>query len=414
MLKNLKLGLLIASLAFSSFAFGQNPDQWLGQNLDEVNTITTAVPFLMISPDSRGGGMGDAGVAASPDENSMHYNPAKFAFIEQDMGVAISYTPWLRNLIDDINLLYLTGYYRIKKNQVVSGSLRYFSLGNIVFTNYQGSITGNFNPNEFAFDVGYSRLLSRNLSGSIALRYIYSNLTGGQYVGSSESHAGQAVASDISIYYQNKVEVFKKDATLAFGVNASNIGSKISYTENAEKDFIPANLKMGVCLTTEIDDHNSFAIMVDVNKLLVPSPPMYATDSATNVSYIVAGKSPDVATATGIFQSFYDAPGVIRNGERQVWREELREFNISVGAEYWYEKQFALRAGYFHEHATKGNRKYFTVGVGLKLNVFGLDFSYLVPVSQRNPLENTLRFTLNFDFEGFSQQSNVSKSKVSN
>ncbi|MEA3443532.1 MAG: type IX secretion system outer membrane channel protein PorV [Bacteroidota bacterium] len=412
MLRNLKLGLLIASFGISFVAFGQiGTGELLGQDLDEVNTITTAVPFLMISPDSRGGGMGDAGVAASPDENSMHYNPAKFAFIEQDMGVAISYTPWLRNLIDDINLLYLTGYYRIRKNQVVAGSLRYFSLGNITFTDIYGSVTGNFNPNEFAFDVAYSRLLSRNLSGSIALRYIYSNLTGGQYVGSTESHAGQAVSSDISVYYQNRVEVFKKDATFAFGVNASNIGSKISYTENADKDFIPANLKMGVCLTTEIDEYNSFAFMVDVNKLLVPSPPMY--DDTLTQGIIIAGKDPNVAVATGIFQSFYDAPGVIRNGERRIWQEELREFNISVGAEYWYAKQFALRAGYFHEHATKGNRKYFTVGMGLKLNVFGLDFSYLVPVSQRNPLENTLRFTLNFDFEGFSQQSNVSKSKVS-
>jgi hypothetical protein len=408
MLKNLKSGLLLLSfvLFIGSIGYAQNVDEWLGQDLDEkVNTITTAVPFLMIAPDSRGGGMGDAGVAASPDENSMHYNPAKYAFIEKDMGVAISYTPWLRNLIDDINLLYLTGYYRIRKNQVMAASLRYFSLGNITFTDLYGSITGNFNPNEFAFDLAYSRLLSRNLSGSIALRYIYSNLTGGQYIqGTTESHPGHAVGSDISIYYQNKLEVFKKDATFAFGANASNLGSKISYTENADKDFIPANLKMGVCLTTEIDEYNSFAVMFDVNKLLVPTPPHYK-DTTPGLDIILAGKDPNVAVATGVFQSFYDAPG--------GFKEEVKEINLSFGAEYWYAKQFALRAGYFHEADTKGNRKFFTVGMGLKLNVFGLDFSYLVPVSQRNPLENTLRFTLNFDFEGFSEQSNVSKSKVS-
>ncbi|MCF8370133.1 MAG: type IX secretion system outer membrane channel protein PorV [Bacteroidales bacterium] len=401
MLRNLKVGLLIIGLGISFNLIGQNQQTSYGKYEEQVNTITTAVPFLMIAPDSRGGGMGDAGVAASPDENSMHYNPAKYAFIDQDMGVAISYTPWLRNLIDDINLLYLTGYKRIRKNQVVSGSLRYFSLGSITFTDINGSTIGNFNPNEFAVDVAYSRLLSRNLSGSIALRYIYSNLTGGQYVQGVQSHPGHAVSSDISIYYQNKLEVFKKDATFAFGANASNLGSKISYTENADKDFIPANLKLGVCLTTEIDEYNSLAVMFDVNKLLVPTQPQYIQGTDT----IIAGKNPDVATATGIFQSFYDAPG--------GYKEEIKEINLSFGAEYWYAKQFALRAGYFHEANTKGNRKFFTVGMGLKLNVFGLDFSYLVPVSQRNPLENTLRFTLNFDFAGFSQQSNVSKSKVS-
>ena len=405
MLRNLKLGLLIACLGVSIVSFGQNPDEWLGQDLsDKVNTITTGVPFLMISPDSRGGALGDAGVAASPDENSMHYNPAKFAFIDQDMGMAISYTPWLRNLIDDINLLYLTGYYRIAKNQVVAGSIRYFALGDITFTDYQGSITGNFKPNEFAIDVAYSRLLSRKLSGSVALRYIHSNLTGGQYVGNTESHAGNAASADISVYYQTKMEVFEKDATFAWGMNASNLGTKISYTENAEKDFLPANLRTGVCLTTEIDEYNSLAIMFDVQKLLVPTPPQYDPDDATNTT-ILNGYDPDVSVASGIFQSFYDAPG--------GYKEELKEINYSVGAEYWYAKQFALRGGYFHEADTKGNRKYFTVGMGLKLNVFGLDFSYLVPVSQRNPLENTLRFTLNFDFEGFSQQNNISKSKVS-
>jgi len=409
----LLLSLLLVSLVnYSQISTGQ----LIGQDLDEVNTITTAVPFLLIAPESRGSAMGDVGVATSPDVNSLHYNPSKLAFVEEDMGVSFSYSPWLSQLIDDINLLYVTGYYRIRKDQVVAGSLRYFSLGNITFTDFVGNVTGNYNPNEFAFNLAYARLLSRKISGSIALRYIYSNLTGGQFVQGTESHAGQAVSSDVSVYYQDGIEFFSKSAVLGIGANISNIGSKISYTQNAEKDFIPANLKIGACLTTEIDEYNSFAFAFDVNKLLVPSPPVYvddvnALDDEGN-PMIEYGMDPNVATVTGMFHSFYDAPGVIRDGQREPWREEFREINYSVGVEYWYAKQFALRAGYFFEHPTKGNREFFTVGIGLKLNVFGLDFSYLVPTTQRHPLENTLRFTLKFDFEGFANQNNNAKSKV--
>ena len=385
---------------------------------DVVNTITTAVPFLLIAPESRGGGMGDAGAATTPDVNSIHYNPAKLAFIDEEMGFSFSYTPWLRELIDDISLLHVTGFYKFNKNQVLAGSLRYFSLGNITFTDVIGNVTGDYNPNEFAFDVAYARLLSKNISGSIALRYIYSNLTGGQYVGGSESNAGIAVSSDISVYYRDDVELYGKDGVFALGANISNIGSKISYTENAEKDFIPANLKIGTSYFTQIDEYNSIEFAFDVNKLLVPSPPVYLQDENGPVvdddgnQLIEFGMDPEVAVVSGIFQSFYDAPGVLNDGERQVWREEMREINYSIGVEYWYAKQFALRAGYFFEHPTKGNREFFTVGVGLKLNVFGLDFAYLVPTTQRHPLENTLRFSLKFDFEGFSQQSS-SRSKVS-
>ena len=420
MLKKLKNSLLLLSLLMLSFInYGQNEhttDELLGQT---VNTITTAVPFLLIAPESRGGAMGDVGAATSPDVNSLHYNPAKMAFIKDDMGFSFSYTPWLRALIDDISLLYVTGYYRINKNQTLAGSLRYFSLGDITFTDVVGNVTGNFNPNEFAFDVAYARLLSRKLSGSIALRYIYSNLTGGQYVQGTESHAGHAVSSDVSVYYQDGIDLFQKSAVLGIGANISNIGSKISYTENAEKDFIPANLKIGACVTTEIDDYNSIAFAFDVNKLLVPSPPDYLVDENGPVvdeegnQVIEYGMDPNVAVVTGMFHSFYDAPGVIINGQREVWREEFREINYSLGVEYWYAKQFALRAGYFFEHPTKGNREFFTVGLGLKLNVFSLDFAYLVPTQQRHPLENTLRFTLKFDFEAFSNQNNNSKSKAS-
>jgi hypothetical protein len=357
----------------------------------EVNTITTAVPFLMIAPDSRGGGMGDAGVATSPDACSMHYNPSKYAFTEKDMGISISYTPWLRKLIDDINLAYLAGYLKFRRNQVLSASFRYFSLGNITFTDKDGFTIGQYNPNEFAVDLAYSRLLSRKLSGGIALRFIYSNLTGGQLVENLESHPGTAASSDISVYYQDNFVISKRDARLGIGANISNIGSKISYTANADKDFIPCNLKVGACLTLHIDDYNSIAFTTDLNKLLVPTNPIYKNDSV-----IEKGMDPKVSVITGVFQSFYDAPG--------GFKEEMHEITYSAGIEYWYSKQFALRTGYFHEHATKGNRKFFTFGIGLKLNVFGLDFSYLVPTHQRNPLENTLRFTLNFDMDSFSSQ----------
>ena len=418
-----RLKFLVFLLSFSSvggFIYGQGTNTGLlGQDLDKVNTITTAVPFLLIAPESRGGGLGDAGAATTPDVNSIHYNPAKLAFIKEDMGVSFSYTPWLRALIDDISLLYATGYYKFQKNQVVAASLRYFSLGNITFTDVTGNVTGNFNPNEFAFDVAYARLLSKKLSGSIALRYIYSNLTGSQYVQGTESHPGHAVSADMSVYYKDDVELFGKDGIFALGANISNIGSKISYTSNAEKDFIPANLKLGTSIFTKIDEYNTIEFVFDINKLLVPSPPEYLNDSTGPVldnegnQVIAFGMDPNVAPVTGIFQSFYDAPGVLRDGQRQVWREELREINYSVGVEYWYAQQFALRAGYFFEHPTKGHREFFTVGVGLKLNVFGLDFAYLVPTTQRHPLENTLRFTLKFDFEGFNQQNAASKSKVS-
>jgi hypothetical protein len=410
MIKYLKFIVLVLILTFGKSSYSQITT---GELTGQVNTITSAVPFLLIAPDSRGGGFGDAGVATTPDVFSQHYNPAKFAFINGDVGGGISYTPWLRALINDINLSYLAGYYKIGKTQVLSSSLRYFSLGNIVFTDIVGNTTGQFNPNEWAFDFAYSRLLSRKLSGSIALRYIYSNLTGGQSVQGTESHPGHAVAGDVSFYYQDPITFFEKDALLAFGVNFSNLGSKISYTENAQKDFIPANFKFGGALTIDIDDYNSIMFCADINKLLVPTPAIYDTDSITGEEVILYGKDDNISTATAIFQSWYDAPGaVMSDGTRSVFREELNELTYSLGMEYWYSKQFALRLGYFYEAPTKGNREFFTVGLGLKLNVFGLDFSYLVPTQQRNPLENTLRFSLTFDVEALASQSKDSMSKT--
>ncbi len=393
---NNKKSFLSAALVFIAFAAanGQNitKDQLLGQ----VNTITTAVPFLQISPDARAGGMGDFGVASTPDMNSIHWNASKLAFIEKSGGFSVSYTPWLRALVNDINLAYLSGYKKLKNDQTIAGSLRYFSLGNIDFTDENAVRYATFNPNEWALDFAYARKLGENLSGGLALRYIYSNLTGGVAIqnGTISTHAGTSVAADVSVYYQKEIEVSKKKSLLAFGTNISNIGSKVSYSDNSQrKDFIPTNFRLGSNLKMELDQYNSFAFGIDINKLLVPTPPVYQTDSVTGQKTIAYGKDPtNVSPASALFSSWSDAPG--------GFKEEIKEFTYSIGTEYWYDKQFAIRAGYFHEASTKGNRKFFTIGAGLRYNVFGLDFAYLIPTTQRNPLENTLRFTLLFDFDG--------------
>lgn len=354
-----------------------------------ANVISTGVPFLTIAPDSRAGAMGDAGVATTPDVNSQHWNPAKYAFIESEMGVALSYTPWLRNLVDDINLAYLAGYKRLDDQQTLSASLRYFTLGDITFMSDEGVEMGQQNPNEFAVDFAYTRLLGEKFSGAVAIRYIRSDLTGGQLINNVESHAGNTFSTDVAFYYQNEMRVNRKRSHIAAGLNISNIGGKISYTDGETKDFIPANMKLGVSYTTEMDKYNTITFALDANKLLVPTP-----DTA-NVD-IFEGTGSNKSVVGGIFSSFTDAPGGMS--------EELKEVNLSLGAEYWYNKQFALRAGYFYEDVSKGNRKFFTAGAGLKMNVFALDFSYLLPVAQNNPLANTLRFTLSFDFEAFNKQ----------
>lgn len=388
-------------LIFGFPVFGQIST---GDLTGEVNTINSAVPFLTITPDSRGGAMGDIGVATSPDISSQHYNPAKYAFMPGDGGIALSYTPWLRNLINDINLAYLVGYKRLDPDQVISASFRYFSLGNIVFTDFQGATIRDFNPNELALDAAYSRLFSNNISGGIAFRFIRSDLTGGVNSGDAGTKAGLSVSADLSTYYQKDIDLSGKDAVLAIGANISNIGTKISYTENQEKSFIPINLRVGSSLKYEIDDYNSFTIAMDINKLLVPTTPIWFKDSLDldGNKVVEFGRNPNVSVPQGMLQSFFDAPGVARtDGSRSVFLEELHEITVGVGGEYWYRNQFAIRGGYFYEHETKGNRKFFTLGVGLKLNVFEIDFSYLVPTNQTNPLANTLRFTLGFDFDNF-------------
>ncbi len=381
-----------------------NPNILNGQ---ELNTITTAVPFLTISPDSRGGAMGDMGVATSADANSQHHNPSKYVFNKNRFGISFSYSPWLRKLVNDINLLYLSTYFKVTDNDALSFSLRYFSLGDINFTDNDGNDMGSQKPNEFAIDLGYSRKLIDELSIAITPRFIYSNLTAGQYVEGVETNAGLAGAADVSLFYQQDFGFKsnnKMNSTLRAGLNISNIGNKMSYSSGTlRRDFLPTNLKLGVSYTVQFDEYNSLMAGVECNKLLVPTNPVYQTDSTGHIMYdaankpiIYRGKDPDVSVAQGIFQSFGDAPaGSI---------EEFHEVNWAVGLEYCYRDLLFVRAGYFYEHPTKGNRQFITVGAGLHYSIFALDVAYLFTIDQHHPLENTLRFTLSFDLKSFDKQ----------
>ena len=380
-----------------------------------LNTITTAVPFLLITPDSRSGGMGDAGCASLNDVNAIHWNASKLAVEDKKMGFAVSYTPWLRALVPDINLAYLTGFYKLKKRGTIAASLRYFSLGDITFTDANGQTTGQFRPNEFAIDVAYATKLSKNLSAGGAIRYINSNLTGGALVESAQTRPGRAVAVDVSaLYKKEKVKLGDKKAIVAIGINISNIGNKMTYSDrngSGNADFLPINLRLGGSLNVNLDDYNTISILADANKLLVPTPPVYEVGAngapipnGSGGYKIAAGKDPNRGVAEGIFGSFSDAPGGAP--------EELHEINYAVGMEYWYNHLFAIRGGYFYEHPTKGNRQFFTLGAGVKYNVFGLDFAYLIPTQQKNPLANTLRFTLTFDFDAFKAQNKEEEKKT--
>ena len=374
-----------------------------GQACDQVlNTITTAVPFLLIGPDSRSGAMGDAGVALPADANAIHWNPSKLAFAENESEFRLSVSPWLKNLVPDMTLSYLAGYRRLaNKRSAIGMSLRYFNLGSITFTDVNGSVIRDFKPAEFAVDVAFAQQFSDKFSGGITLRYVNSNLTGGLNVSGANTKAGQTIAADVSFYYRKKgLTLAGKDATFAFGTNISNVGAKMSYSDAARRDFIPINLRMGPCLTVDLDDYNSITVNADINKLLVPTPPIYNASGDT----ILYGDDPTRGIAAGVFGSFSDAPGYLDEDGNIIsgspLKEELREINIAGGLEYWYAKQFAFRTGYFWEHATKGNRKYFTMGLGVKYSIFSLDFSYLIANTQRSPLANTVRITLGFNFDG--------------
>ncbi|NCB83649.1 MAG: type IX secretion system outer membrane channel protein PorV [Bacteroidia bacterium] len=360
---------------------------------EQLNPLITGVPSLTITPDSRGGGMGDVGAATTPDINSQHWNPAKYAFMESPAGFSFSYTPWLSKLVSDINLLYAAGYWKFDEQQSVSASLRFFSLGEIKLTGERPEDDyGTAHPNELAFDLAYSRLLSEKWSAAVAFRYIRSDLNNGINNSADPMYPGNAIAADVATYYRTPIEMSTGDANLAFGLNISNIGSKISYDQNLTSIFIPTNLKLGGSFDYPFDDYNKISISADINKLLVPTP-IKRLEGESDTDYDARRTAYyETGPIAGIFKSFGDAPG----GSS----EELKEIMWSVGAEYAYNNQFFVRGGYFNENAMKGNRKYFTAGVGFKLNMFQLDAAYLISAAQSNPLDQTLRFTLGFDLNG--------------
>ena len=380
-----RLTFLTMLLALSGSMFAQTT--WLGQSNNQ-NYISTGMPILLIAPDAISSGMGDVGVATTPDAYSAHWNNAKFAFVEGTMGVSTTFTPWLRNLkVGDMNLLYLGGYYRVNKRSTAAASLTYFSLGDIEMTDILGEKVTDLHPNEFAFDVSYALMISDHLSLGATGRFMRSDLTNGQTIndgsGNSETHAANSLAADIGLYYQRPVS---KNEEVALGAFISNLGAKLRYSEdNNNQEFLPANLRVGGRYTNRIDDYNKISVMLDINKLLVPTPRFRSDSTQTLTTYN------NIGVVAGALQSFGDAPGGIS--------EELQELQLSAGAEYWYAETFAVRAGYFFEHKNKGGRQYATVGFGLRYNIFSFDFAYLVPTAKlsTNPLSNTIRITLSMD-----------------
>lgn len=386
-------------MLLASLAQGQvNPAQTHGGVL---NTIKTAVSFLTIAPDARSAGMGDLGVASGADVSSQHWNVAKYAFAEARGGFGLNFTPWLRNLIPDINLAYLSGYYRINEKNVLSSSFRYFSLGEITFATIHGSTRGTYSPVEFALDAGYARLFTDHLSGGIVFRYIHSNLTGGMSTASGEeTFPGTSIAADLGLYYQNDFPMGHDKVQWALGLNISNIGTPISYTKDASKTPIPTNLRMGGRIGYHIREKHAISLLADVNKLLVPTSPAYGEDSITGELFVIRGKEPPQSVVAGMFQSFNDAPGVqLQDGSYSVFKEEMHEISYSFGLEYNFNQLLFIRTGYFHEHSTKGNRQYLTTGLGLKNSLFGLDVAFLYPTNgQDSPLAKTFRITFTAEF----------------
>ena len=359
---------------------------------DLFNPVNYAVVSQTIAPDARGGGLGDVGAATDPDVNSQYWNPAKYPFCISRAGVALNFTPWLRSLVNDMNLAYLAGYYRIGDHSAVSSSLRYFNLGK-VYTSYEGAESGEgttINPYEMSLDVAYSLMLSETFSLSAALRWIYSDM---RFDEREDNSPASAFAADIAAYYQNYINIGHRECQLGIGLNISNIGSKIKFSGNEYSEFLPANLRLGASLMIPIDEYNRLTIAADANKLLVPTVPKQE-EGEDNSEYEdrVHREYNDISAIRGIFKSFGDAPG--------GFKEELQEIYYGVGAEYTYNDKFSLRAGYHHEAENKGNRKYFTVGAGFKMSVFQLDAGYVVATAKSNPLDQTLRFSLTFDMDG--------------
>lgn len=388
-------------------------------NWNQLNPVNYAVTSLAIAPDARAAGMGDVGAATDPDVSSQYWNPAKYPFCISRAGVALNYTPWLRQLVEGIDLANLTGYYRLGNYDALSASLRYFSLGEV--QSYVNGAEDIIRPYEMAMDVAYSRMLSETFSAAVALRFIYSDLSAHD----DETHPGSAFAADIALYHNGYVMLGNHESQLGWGLNLSNIGSKISHDQGTTSEFIPANMRFGMSLMIPVDEYNTFTISADANKLMVPTMPTYKQYITNNAMDIIPGydnMTPteqeeaikgavttgsyssdynswlhdegyyNVSPITGIFKSFSDAP--------RGFKEELEEIQWSVGAEYSYNNQFFVRAGYHHEHPNKGNRKYFTVGAGFKMSIFSIDAGYVISTSQSNPLDQTLRFSLAFDMDG--------------
>lgn len=375
--------------------FAQNSVIISGQDPSR-RVITTAVPFLNFAPDSRHSGMADVGVATSPDANSAHWNAGKLAFVDQKTGFSLSYSPWLGQLVDDMSLSYLAGFFKIDENSAFGFDLRYFNMGDVQLTDGSGNELGQFNPRDIAIGGTYSRKLSENLGLGISSRFIHSNLSGIiSSVGGREGRPGIGVGADIGLYYHKEILTGSKEGSFSWGMNISNIGPKITYNGAEDLDYIPTNFRLGAAYSVDLNQLNTLTFALDVNKLLVPTPPVYstnedgslATDTAGNL-IIQAGKDPNRSLISAMFGSFSDAPG--------GFSEELQELMISVGVEYSFDDKFALRTGYFHENPNKGGRRYFTVGAGVDINQLGVDLSYLIPQTQNHPLAETLRFTVRY------------------
>jgi hypothetical protein len=401
-------------LALNSFAQPTGGDGATNQDL-QLNTITTAVPFMAITPDSRAGGMGDAGTALSGDANSIYWNTSMLNFAKQRSELSLSYTPWLRQLTNDIHLSYLSGYYKVNDRHAVAGALRFFSLGEITFTDASGNVIRDDKPSEFELTGGYAFKLSERLSIGVNGKFAYSNLTGGLTVAGVNTKAGVAGAADLSFTYFNEdAKIGKTKGAYTFATTINNVGNKIAYSELQSRDFLPMNIKIGNSFRADIDKFNNLLFAVDLQKLLVPTPAIYQLQGSEFA--LISGKNNEIGVISAMLQSFYDAPGIpvkdengdyvqLQDGSYEIvkgskLREELAEINIATGIEYWYNNVLALRTGFFYEHRSKGDRQYINFGVGFKYNMFGIDFSYLAALTRQSPLGNTLRFTLRLNLDG--------------
>ena len=404
--------ILFIALILTCFTGFSQPNGGATQNDLQLNTITTALPFMAITPDSRAGGMGDAGTALSPSSSSIYWNTSILSFSEKKSEISLSYTPWLRQLTNDIHLSYLSGYYKINKQHAIGGALRYFSLGEITFTDASGNVIRDDKPSEFELTGAYAFKLSDKLSIGVNGKFAYSNLTGGLTVAGVNTKPGVVGAADLSFsYYNDKVKFGKTKGVYTFATTLNNIGNKVAYSELSKRDFIPMNLKIGNSFLAKFDAYNEVVFSLDIQKLLVPTPASYNSTPGSNLGDLMSGRTNDVGIINGMLQSFYDAPGVVAtdangdyiknpDGTYEVvkgtrFKEEMAEINLAGGIEWWYNNTFAIRGGVFYESKNKGNRQFMNIGASLKYNMFGIDFSYLASLNGRqSPLANTLRFTL--------------------